>query len=135
MGDVWNTFKRHVKQFEFLSESKSQEDSFVAHLDCPPANSSLSHSFHFGAFKIDQHLTSICHPPSPPTSLSPLPEESWWEHQLNTGVFFSMLDAESLYLLLFSSIRNGCYALVKGHSTISPLKCQMSWLLKSISVS
>lgn len=74
MGDVWNTFKRHVKEFEFLSESKSQEDSFVAHLDCPPANASLSHSFHFGAFKTEQHLTSnshltmIFHPPSPPTS-------------------------------------------------------------------
>lgn len=92
MGDVQNTFKRHVKQFEFLSESKSQ-DNFVAHLDFPPASSPLSHSFHFGAVKIDQHLTSnshlttICHPPSPPTS-----PHCQRNHSGNTGLtlgFFS----------------------------------------------
>lgn len=103
MGDVWNTLKRHAKQFELLSASKSQEDSFVAHLDCPPANSPLSCSFHFGAFKIDQHLTSNYLPSSSSSHLSPLPGESWWEHQLNNEDFFSMLDVEPLYLLLFSS--------------------------------
>lgn len=122
MSDVWNIFKRHVNQFEFLSEAKSQGDSFVAHLDCPPANSSLSHSFHFGALKIDQHLTSNYLPSSFSSHLSPLLGESWWEHQLNTGDFFSVLDVESLYLLLFSSTAE-IVAPVKGQSTISLLKC------------
>lgn len=30
MEDVQNTFKRQVKQFKFISESESQEDSFGA---------------------------------------------------------------------------------------------------------
>lgn len=49
------------KACQAISESKSQEDSFVAHLDFPPASSPLSHTFHFGAVKIDQHLTSNSH--------------------------------------------------------------------------
>lgn len=126
-GDIWNTFKRHVKQVKFLSESKSQEDSYVAHLDCPPVNSALFHSSHFDDFKIDKHLTSnshlttICHPPSPPTSPH-CQRNHVGNISLTLGVFFSMLDVELLYLLLFS-FASEMVSPVKGQSTISPLKC------------
>lgn len=34
-GEVWNTLKRQVKKFQFLSQSESQDNSFGAHQDFP----------------------------------------------------------------------------------------------------